>query len=1153
MEKDEIYAIIKQKYPDFTMKHYENTILTKENLEKYGVDILFTLASTLDWEVLNILDGVQETSKELSFEEIEKRIAQEDTSIFSQEMRDFIQNKDGILEDYNYFSQNREWGLLGYYRPSEHIKVLQHVKVNGMMENYKKIEKMLLEAECFTFEPTSCLLLSDTAMSLFDAETIFRLSKKIQSVIQENDEKISIEEFEALFKDSPEKLAVLFSSNFQERIFGNSYRWTSGKTREKVTREEIDKLYEEYLEITAKFPQEALKMMHEESDEQVYDQLVEANRAGLLKDSSMLENWNNWKDKMPNSIPFRWYFLRNEFVEKYSAQELLKFSEDDLLIKRLDEHGILLLKLLEIEDIQEPEKILTLQGPEDPMDRIFGYTEEPAHQVEYSMAKFAEDLLNNDAIRELVSSFKSSKKGPVLGRIVTSLYNRYKSVAQRNDNEQSTVSLSEIEVVFQKAKKFQEVARFIPPLGVMLKYPEDQIEKFDKKKWAELVKHNIYSQDNDAKYALIEAIHVMGVFETDEDAKRRYSLLQKFATYVPTQISASSRVIDEAIKYNYGFNIEGVLSEHFKLISEQEIPESLRYELHLYSLYNDPIFLKMFGGDREVARKQLLEWNLPESMSPNQMKEVLKEVEDNEQEIATEEIAVGERAIIQYIYRKGYKKAYDLQCQYQLTRNLQTLDAKTREDLTDEIRYLYGELGVSNIMTKNKMHAIFDGMDMHYKPGFYNFFVKNLETILQRQDIQKMLAKIQNQWEKIQEEFIGQEITFDMCTAYLSNITYSNVQPQDIEIAKLSVNCNYDQSMFDQAVRLHQEQLKRTQSSIPAIGEDVSLENYTYQVLRLDDPAAIFVGELTNCCQVMNNAGESCMLHSIMSQNGRVLVVRDTNGKVVSQSWIWRNKNVLCLDNVETVQRDHHHKRLVSNEILNTIQRAAQEFIEVDKEQFENWSKTKLSELMKQKENGEISDQEFEVQKARIEQTVSSQRLTKVTVGSGYSDISLKGLKLDDENRAPEEDVEYIADSRTQFILYQDPEAQNTAKVSSNEKTVALYTDPEELKRLINIDLSNLELPEGRDGLEEQWEEEDWENDWEEEQGGWGEAEQEDWEEDGGFIEEDAELWDNNFMIAKEEIERFARNFVNSKKRQEAQEFIAEITRYLQRTTDVQR
>ena len=42
-------------------------------------------------------------------------------------------------------------------------------------------------------------------------------------------------------------------------------------------------------------------------------------------------------------------------------------------------------------------------------------------------------------------------------------------------------------------------------------------------------------------------------------------------------------------------------------------------------------------------------------------------------------------------------------------------------------------------------------------------------------------------------------------------------------------------------------------------------------------------------------------------------------------------------------------------------------------------------------------------------------------------------------------------------------------------------------------------------------------------------------------------------MIAKEEIERFARNFVNSKKRQEAQEFIAEITRYLQRTTDVQR
>lgn len=128
--------------------------------------------------------------------------------------------------------------------------------------------------------------------------------------------------------------------------------------------------------------------------------------------------------------------------------------------------------------------------------------------------------------------------------------------------------------------------------------------------------------------------------------------------------------------------------------------------------------------------------------------------------------------------------------------------------------------------------------------------------------------------------------------------------------------------------------------------------------MRLDDPAAIFVGELTDCCQAIGNAGESCMIHSVTSQNGRVLVVKDTKGKVVSQSWIWRNRDVLCFDNVEAVERDSKHKRIVSNEILNTI-----------------------------------------------------------------------------------------SDSRTQFILYEDIDAQSTQKVKDSYPTIALYSDGDDLKK----------------------------------------------------------------------------------------------------------
>ena len=183
MEVDEIYAMIKKKYPDFTIDYYKNTILTQENLEKYGVDVLFTLASEVNQEAQNILEGEQETSEPLSFEEIERRVKQEDTSIFLQEIKDFIHNKDGILQYYDYFAKNSEWALLGFHPSSLRIKILQQLKENGVIENYKQIEKVARE-KYLTFLPTSCLLLSDAAMQIFSEETIIELNANIQWMFQ---------------------------------------------------------------------------------------------------------------------------------------------------------------------------------------------------------------------------------------------------------------------------------------------------------------------------------------------------------------------------------------------------------------------------------------------------------------------------------------------------------------------------------------------------------------------------------------------------------------------------------------------------------------------------------------------------------------------------------------------------------------------------------------------------------------------------------------------------------------------------------------------------------------------------------------------------------------------------------------------------------
>lgn len=291
MEKEEVYAAIRKKYPDFEMKYYTNTFLTKENLQKYGVDVLYALAEAIELKAREMLqDGVD--SGQIVPEGLENKVKQEDISVFSQELQDFIHNKDGILQDYAQFFLNENWGLLNrYWETENHIKILQHIKSNGAMENYKKVEELMQQEGLSNFEPTSLLLLTDTALELFYLYTIYQLSRKIQSVAQEPYGKILAAEFDALFKDSPEKLAVLFSKDFQKRIFGRLYD-SPPKPRQQITKEEIDALYEQYCEIITKFPQELLKTLNQASYNEVYDQLVQANKAGFLKNASMIENYH---------------------------------------------------------------------------------------------------------------------------------------------------------------------------------------------------------------------------------------------------------------------------------------------------------------------------------------------------------------------------------------------------------------------------------------------------------------------------------------------------------------------------------------------------------------------------------------------------------------------------------------------------------------------------------------------------------------------------------------------------------------------------------------------------------------------------------------------------------------------------------------------
>ena len=586
----------------------------------------------------------------------------------------------------------------------------------------------------------------------------------------------------------------------------------------------------------------------------------------------------------------------------------------------------------------------------------------------------------------------------------------------------------------KKADKFKEVCHFIPSINVLEKYPKDQIEKFNKKIWFNIARNKLYNINSDTKNSLVEVALSFGVFDKDANQLERIGLIQKMATYIPKDEALVASELDEFAK------------ENFEVIGREK---ETTYHINKEKLLSDSNIINLFGN-KEQAKVEIEK--LAENLSLEDMEKALN--------IDTTEDNTGDnyKKVMTYIYKLGYDKSeQDKGYIIRLKTDIQQekiKDKKKGQELEDKIRQFYYANGSKLIMTPEKLHRIFDGLDMKYKPGFYEFFKDNYEQILADTEKQSEISKIHRQWDNIVEANLGQKVNFEKCELYIHNLAYENVGEDELEIAKLASNCGYSQEQFEQIQEIFNEQKKRTQSSIPQIEKKNEKTGYTYKVLRLDDPTAIFVGELTDCCQALGNAGESCMRHSVTSPNGRVLVVLDEEGKILSQSWIWRNKNTICLDNIEAVQKDSQNKKIISSDLLSVIQEAAKDFVETDKVGIQRWREAQLSKLEEQKRNGSISEQEYNESKAKIEQVVQSQQLTKVTVGIGYTDVDLSGLKEDNENKYPEEHVDYIKDSRKQLILYED---RNAKHQENGEKTVAMYTDDEKSTKLINVDTSEIE------------------------------------------------------------------------------------------------
>ena len=92
----------------------------------------------------------------------------------------------------------------------------------------------------------------------------------------------------------------------------------------------------------------------------------------------------------------------------------------------------------------------------------------------------------------------------------------------------------------------------------------------------------------------------------------------------------------------------------------------------------------------------------------------------------------------------------------------------------------------------------------------------------------------------------------------------------------------------------------------------ITYDGMTARALDLSDDRDIALaarlGELTNCCQRLDAAGETAMMHGFLNPDAGFWVIEDKDGNIKAQAEIWKTKNGdLVFDNIEFANTDDSH------------------------------------------------------------------------------------------------------------------------------------------------------------------------------------------------------------------------------------------------------
>ena len=533
--------------------------------------------------------------------------------------------------------------------------------------------------------------------------------------------------------------------------------------------------------------------------------------------------------------------------------------------------------------------------------------------------------------------------------------------------------------------------KFIPDFVVMQNFRLEEADKFlaSGSNWSNLMRIKSFSRTPEARAAMLKLAYSFGAFDQDQ---RGFKKLQDLLTGLPRKIDADKGYILDRI------------DEHIEMYTKKDF------------------FFTEDRTDKQYSFEEMFNY-VKNNRSATMFLESDILISDFIEVLRKEKVDIDySKSIFKQLYKKNNDGTYTL-----------TINQQSCPETSQIVRTVLENYRELPILTPNKAHQLFGGFVLLYDADFREFLLANMDKIMKNPEYVSLVASVQKQFADIKAINSNRALTWELAVSYVQTNKFTSVNVGNERVAEISAIAGYSQADFNILQQIYNYGKQRTFSSIPRI--EKTSGKYTYEMLRLDDPLAMAIGTLTDCCQELNDDAEVCMEHSMVDKNGRVFVIRDEQGKIVAQSWVWRNKDVLCFDNIEiparafaraTKESPELGRKGFTDEVYEIYKQAAHDLIEEDEKVYR--------ELL---ESEKITQEQYD-----------GLRLGKVTVGLGWNDIA-ESIKQNSEvdkgiisRPLPfEEPVKlnfglYTSDSTTQYVL-----EKREDRIPFDGETLPVYSD----------------------------------------------------------------------------------------------------------------